>query len=254
MSRGPRRGWALAAALSLFACAGTAPDYAREQRWAEQNLPRLARAEAVRIELPQAAGGQRFVGLVTRASGQPRGTVLLVHGMGRHPDDGVVGALRAGLAELGYTTLSIQMPVLGPAATAENYVRLFPQAAARLGAALQYLNQRGHARVAVVSHGFGARMVNYWLSRQPTQPVTAWIPLAVSNGELQALKGLPFPVFDVYAEKDLEVVLSNSRERAAVLRHLPGSKQVMVYGTDHSFAGKEQALAVLIDQLLRAVQ
>ena len=249
------RALALAAAfLVLAGCAAMAPDYAREQRWADEIVPGLVVGEAVRIDLPKQAGGHRFVGLMTRASGKPKGAVLLVHGMGVHPDFGVTGALRARLADLGYTTLSIQMPVLNADAPAEGYLRLFPEAAARLTAAMQYLNERGYARAAVVSHSLGARMVNYWLSRQPTQPVTAWIALAVSDGELQALKGLPFPVFDVYAEKDLDVVLDNARERAAVLRQLPGSKQVMVYGTDHYFTRREKELAVLIDQLLRGVK
>lgn len=43
---------------------------------------------------------------------------MLVHSVGVHPDFGVVGILRASLADMGYTTLSIQLPVQGREATA----------------------------------------------------------------------------------------------------------------------------------------
>jgi alpha-beta hydrolase superfamily lysophospholipase len=236
--------------LLAGACALSGADYAREQRWADEVVPGLVVGEPVRLE----AGGHRFLGLLTAVKGRPKGAVLLVHGMGVHPDSGIVGALRGELADLGYITLAIQMPVLGTDAPEDRYLKLFPEAAERLTAAVGFLAGRGHKRVAVVSHNLGARMANYWLSRHPTQPVSAWIPLAVSNGELQALKGLPFPVFDVYAEKDHDEVRRNAQERAAVLRNLPGSKQVMVYGTDHHFTRREKELAVLIDQLLRSVK
>ena len=36
----------------------------------------------------------------------------LVHGLGIHPDWGLIGALRSDLPDAGYTTLSVQMPVL----------------------------------------------------------------------------------------------------------------------------------------------
>ena len=78
----------------------------------------------------------------------------------------------------------------------------------------------------------------------------AWLPLAVSDGPLGSLSGVRFPVFDIYAEKDFDVVMKGARARAAVLRTLKGSKQAMVFGTDHYFARKEKEVASLIDQLL----
>lgn len=239
----------VAALLLLSGCAVLNPDQAREQRWADEIVPRLVKGEAVRID----AGQRRFLGLLTRPPGAPKAAVILVHGRGTHPDFGVIGSLRADLAGFGYTTLSIQMPVLAPDATENEYVKVFPEAADRLSAAVRFLRERGESRLAVVSHGLGARMANYWLSRQPTQPIAVWIPVAVSSGELEALTGLPIPVYDIYAERDLDIVRANASERAAVLRTIRGSKQVMVYGTEHSFTGKEKELAILIDQLLAGV-
>jgi surfactin synthase thioesterase subunit len=64
------------------------------------------------------------------------------------------------------------------------------------------------------------------------------------------LKRLKFPVFDVYAEKDHDVVLQGAEKRAALLKRVRGSNQTMVFATDHFFAKKEKELVLLIRLLL----
>jgi len=179
-----------------------------------------------------------------------RPAVILVHGLGVHPDFGLIGALRTQLADRGYTTLSIQMPVLAADADAKGYTELFPEAGERIAAALDYLRVKGAGKIAIVSHSMGARMANDFLKRRPDAPLMAWVAVAISTGEFDSLAGLRFPVFDIYAQKDFEVVLKGAAGRAAVLRRIQGSKQAMVYGADHYFAKKEKEVAALIEQLL----
>jgi len=57
-------------------------------------------------------------------------------------------------------------------------------------------------------------------------------------------------VFDVYAEKDFDVVLQGAQKRAAVLKRTRGSSQAMVFATDHHFSKKEKELVSLIRLLL----
>jgi len=230
----------------LAACATVTPDYVREKRLAEQVTPSLVVGEATQL---LSVSGHRFLGILTPAS-MPRAGVLLVHGMGVHPDFGVIGELRAALADRGYTTLAIQMPVLGPDAKADDYPALFPEAGERIAAGLAQLRARGLQKVAIVSHSMGARMVNDFIAHRPDAPLLAWVPLAISNGQLGALSGVRFPVFDIYAEQDFEVVTKGARARAAVLRGIKGSKQAMIFGAEHHFARKEKEVASLVDQLL----
>lgn len=230
----------------LAACATVTPDYAREKRLAEQVAPSLVVGEATQL---LSVSGQRFLGIITPVAA-PRAGVLLVHGMGVHPDFGLTGELRAALADRGYTTLAIQMPVLAADARADDYPALFPEAGERIAAGLAHLRARGLQKVAIVSHSMGARMVNDFLAHQPDLPLMAWVPLAIANGQLGSLSGVRFPVFDIYAEKDFDVVMKGARARAAVLRGIKGSKQAMIFGTDHYFARKEKEVAALIDQLL----
>jgi hypothetical protein len=96
----------------------------------------------------------------------------------------------------------------------------------------------------------GSRMANHYISAHPQVPLSGWISLSISNGELGPFKRIKFPVFDVYAEKDLEPVIKGAPRRAATLKGMKGSSQTMVFGTDHYFAGKEKDLVTLIRLLL----
>ena len=57
-------------------------------------------------------------------------------GMGIHPDWGMVGTLRTELADRGFATLSIQMPILAADAQSEAYPPTFPEAAERIAEAV----------------------------------------------------------------------------------------------------------------------
>jgi len=131
------------------------------------------------------------------------------------------------------------------------YPALFPEAGQRIAAAIEYLRGRGATKVAIVSHSMGARMVNDFIARRPDTRLIAWVALAISSGGFEALAGVRFPILDIYAEKDSDVVLRGVPARARVLRGLKGSRQAMVYGADHYFARKSKEVAALIDQLLR---
>ncbi|MFM9967555.1 MAG: DUF3530 family protein [Burkholderiales bacterium] len=222
------------------------PDYAREQRWAEEIVPGLVVGDAVQIE---GASKRRFLGILAKSS-KNRGAIILMHGSGVHPDFAIVGQLRSLLNDAGFTTLSIQMPVLAADAAADDYPAVFAEASERIAAAIEYLRSKKQTRIAVVSHSMGARMVLDYLKRSPAAALRAWVPLAIADGDLSGLPRVAFPVFDVYAEKDFAVVLAKRNDRAVAIRAVPGSKQVMVFGADHFFAGKENEVAMLLADLL----
>jgi len=101
-----------AATLASFLAStrsAVAQDYEREQRWADQILPALMVGDAVWLEQ---ANGHKFLTLYTVAE-KPRGALIIAHGRGWSPDYELYGSLRTKLAEQGYTTLAIQLPVLG---------------------------------------------------------------------------------------------------------------------------------------------
>jgi len=240
---------ACAAALCapLLALAQQQPsDYAREKRWSDEIVPSLVVGEPVWLEAPRT---QKFLGIYTEAK-NAKAAVILAHGLGVHPDYGIIGALRARLPDMGYTTLSIQMPILAADAPAARYPVLFWEADARFAAALTYLRRKKYAKVLLLSHSMGSRMANHYVAAHRQVSLAGWISLSISSGDFAPMKKLKFPVYDVYAEKDLDVVLAGAEKRAAAIKRVRGSSQTMVFGTDHFFAKKEKELAALIRLLL----
>lgn len=253
MPRALRNGiWLLAAlclALPALARQQTS-DYAREKRWADQILPGIVVGEPVWLEAPRT---EKFLGLYTEAN-DAKTAIILAHGLGVHPDYGLIGELRTRLADAGYTTLSIQMPILAADAPAARYPVLFREADARFAAAMSYLRRKGYRRLVIVSHSMGARMANHYIAQHPQVPLAAWVSLSISSGEFAPLKRPKFPIYDVYGEKDLDAVVQGAAKRAAALKRLRGSSQTMVFGADHFYAGKEKELVMLIRLLLEGEQ
>ena len=223
----------IALLLSGLACAQA--DYAREKRWADEITPGIVVGDPVYLE----ASGRKFLALYTPRP-QAASGVIVVHGMGMHPDWGLINPLRSGLADQGYATLSVQMPVLGAEADGAQYPPLFPEAAARLKAADAFLRSRGSRKVAIVSHSLGARMTNAFLNAG-SEAIDAWVAIGLS-GEFSRPETLRTPILDLFGETDFPAVLENADERAAVLRAVRGSAQVRIAGADHFFNGRETEL------------
>ena len=133
----------------MAALPAAAQDYAREKRWADEVVPGLVVGDAVWLET---SAGRKFLAIHAPAS-KPRGAVILVHGIGIHPDYGMIGVLRSKLTDLGWTTLSIQMPVQAADARFKDYTPpLFEEASDRIGKAAAWLAAKGDPRIALVSH------------------------------------------------------------------------------------------------------
>jgi pimeloyl-ACP methyl ester carboxylesterase len=224
-------------------------DYAREQRWADEIAPAILVGDALRLE----AGGRKFMAIYATAP-KARAGVVLVHGLGMHPDWGITNVLRSQLADHGYTTLSVQMPVLAAGSNAEQYPPLFPEASQRLAAAVQFLRAKGHGKVAIVAHSLGARMANHYIDNSGDATIDAWVAIGILGSYVGAER-LRKPVLDLYGERDFPAVLKAAPERAQAIRNARGSAQIEVPAADHFFAGQEDALVrnvrLFLDQRLK---
>ena len=233
-------GW-LIAGLLIFAASAQAQDYERESRWAEQTLAALVVGDPVQIEQKN---GHRFLALYTRAA-RERGAVVIAHGRGWSPDYDLYGDLRTQLAEAGYSTLSIQMPVLPGTAKIGDYLPIFPDADERLALAIGWLHARSAAKVAIVSHSLGATMANHYLIRTPEPGVDAWVFLSIING-LEDMFRIKIPVLDVFGSEDWDVTRYGADERKAQILRIAGSQQVIMAGGQHFYEGRREALTALI--------
>ncbi len=235
-------------ALAALGAAAPAQDYERERRWAAEVQGNLVVGNAVRIGAPAGA----FLALdAAGAPGKP--AVLLVHGTGVHPDHGVMGVLRVALADMGYRTLSIQMPVLAAGAPANDYhPALFPEAAARIQAAADWLAARGERRIVLLSHSLGSWMSEAYLEGAQAPPFAAWVSLGRA-GPFAWTKPPRLPVLDVYGEADLPAVREAAAARRRALEASPRSRQQVIAGADHFYNGREDALAAAVRSFVESL-
>lgn len=230
----------------LLAClTASAQDYYREKRWSDQIVPGLVVGEAVWIEQ---ANGHKFLSLWTEAE-KARGAIILGHGRGWSPDFELYGVLRVKLAEQGYSTLSIQLPVLGGGAKIGDYIPTYGEAAERYHLAAAWLKARGYANVSIVSHSLGATMANQYLINVKETSVRAWAFIGIING-LEEMFRIKIPVLDVYGGKDWEITQVGAAERRKQIMKIDRSRQVVVPDALHFFEGKEDDLVrVVVDFL-----
>jgi pimeloyl-ACP methyl ester carboxylesterase len=247
----------LAATLALASLAAFAQDYEREARWANETLATLMVGTAVQLEQKN---GHRFLGLHTAppvprgAVGGPtsRGAIVIAHGRGWAPDFELYGALRTQLAEAGWSTLSIQMPVLPGTAKIGDYLPLFPDSNERFALAIAWLRAQGHRRVAIVSHSLGATMANQYLITVAKPDVDAWVFISIVNG-LEDMFRIKVPVLDVFGTLDWQVTRYGAEERRAQILKIAGSEQVIVQGAEHFFDRKQEELTGIISAFLGQV-
>ncbi|WP_197722175.1 DUF3530 family protein [Sulfuriflexus mobilis] len=218
-------------------------DYAREKRWADEITPAIVVGEVVYLTQKNQ---HKFLAIQTEAD-EAKAGVVVVHGMGIHPDWGMINTLRERLADEGYTTLSIQMPVLAADASYKEYPQVFPEAAERLELAVAYLRQRGYKRIAIASHSNGTRMSRVYMANNPAD-VSAWASISMTQGD--TYDGVTVPVLDIYGENDLPHVLSAVKKRKDSLKGNPASRQRLIPATDHFFAGKEEEMVKAVVKFL----
>ncbi len=231
-------------ALLLVAACAQAADYARELKWANEVIPGVVVGDPVFLEQ---ANAHKFLTLFT-ATANAKAAVIVVHGLGVHPDWGLIGVLRSQLAEHGYTTLSVQMPVLASEAVAEDYTATFPEADERLQHAVAFLQAKGYRKIAIVSHSMGSLMTHAYLGKHPDAPIAAWV--AIGMGAAVGYADVNMPVLDLYGQNDLAQVLNNAKQRGASLQGKAKSEQMVVPDTDHFFNDRDAVLVQSVQRYL----
>ncbi len=259
MNRLNRPNWPRTLSLCCLMLLGSpnnslASDYAREKRFADEISPTLVVGDAVQIAH---AGFPSFLGLFAQGS-KTKPAIVLAHGVGMHPDEGLTGELRKRLNDLGYTTLAIQMPVAAKEAQIDAYFpKLFPEASARLGAAAKWLQGRGHGKIALVSHTMGSWMANVHFDERAGDPANlygAWVCISLTGGYSLATHGYTFPILDLYGDNDIGVTVSSAWRRGAMMRlAASGSKQTKIIGADAQWRAREGAAATAIDDFIGRV-
>lgn len=242
-------GWLALLVAGVMSPPAMASDLEREQRWAEQVVDAILTGEVDMLD----ADGQEFLSIYTESDSEPPlGGVILIHGIGVHPDwPDVINPLRERLPEHGWATLALQMPILAADAGLTDYYPIFDEVPPRIDAGIRFLQEQGVDNIVVVAHSLGAQMAAYWLSRTDESPVLGLVAIGLSgtrqsdNGDVPAwISGITVPMLDLYGEDDLPTVKETVNERAAAARAGGNTAytQIEIAGAGHMFQGHNDVL------------
>ncbi|MGB5706426.1 MAG: DUF3530 family protein [Arenicellales bacterium] len=237
----------------VSAQAQTFSDTDKETRWAEQVSETLFDGEVVWL----LAGQHEFLAIEMRPdSGAVKNAVIVVHGIGVHPNwEQVIRPVRVQMAEAGWVTFSIQMPILPNEATALEYQPLFDEVPARFSAAIRFLKENGAENIVIVSHSLGAAMSAWYLAQADSGDISALVVIGMNAqtssmpvDTARAIRKVQIPILDIYGGEDLEAVISTSARRAsaAYTGGNPDYRQIRIDEANHFFDGQENQLVELI--------
>lgn len=203
---------------------------------------------------------------------QPRGSlllngvdnnvgVILCHGRDSFPDTPVIKSLRTEInKQLGYSTLSLDMPSLGRSIDDINdFSKKVYKSEKVIEQGIKFLQQDiGVKKIYLIGHSMGARMGAHFIvsraEKNITTNVDGFIALGIrNNGEppLNAalyLGSLNIPILDLYGGDD-EFDVKNATTRADNAEFADDYILKMVKNADHKFSGEAQT-NVLIQEVV----
>jgi predicted alpha/beta-hydrolase family hydrolase len=242
-------------------------EQSREQQIAEKLAGTVDTDEIIKLK----ASSGRFIGLYKSASSgevsklrDTNGVVILVHGMGAHPDwPDVISPLRIQLTDLGWSTFSIQMPILSPEESVAEYGKTLAVASSRIRAAIEYLHAWEMEPIILLGYSFGAAQTVSYLANNKHENVAAFVSVSMLaqkfiKPRLDVFKfigEINIPMLDIYGEEDLEDVRRgiDDRRLAASKNSNTAFQQLELRQAGHNYLGAEKALAEQIHVWLQQI-
>ncbi len=243
--------------LSLLTMSLLASDLDKEKRWAEQVEDSLLDGEVVYLKEVKKVDDKKvenkFFSLYTKAEKPKKLAVLLMHGIGAHPDwPQLINPLRTLLSESGWSVLSIQLPILANDAKPEDYEPLVAEASTRVHAGIEYLYSQGFKKVVIVAHSMGTVMASHYLA-ESGEKIAGYVAIGMPENNTQHLSKIDLPLLDLYGTDDLPTVLGSSKARAKASAANKLYQQKSAKDADHFFEGKDDALLEIVLSWLEGI-
>ncbi len=227
------------------------PDFAREARLADEIVDVILDGDPEWLS----ANDRKFLGIYTEAD-DSTAVIVILHGRGFHPDwADTINPLRVDLVEHGYSTLSLQMPVLEKDAKYFDYVPIFHHAHARIEAGIKFLRDQGHEKVVLLAHSCGAHMALDWIWAKGDASIDAFVGLGMGATDYRQPMHQPFPldrmhvpILDLYGADEYPAVLRMAPGRKIMIEKAgnPESRQQMLPGVNHYFTDQGDPLVAAV--------
>ena len=237
--------------LSFSSFSLQASDIEREKRLSSEIVDTIMDGDAEFLK----AGDHEFLGLYTEAE-DAKGSVIIMHGRGFHPDwSDVANPLRVGLAEQGWNTLSIQMPVLEKEAKYYDYLEILPEAFPRIESGIDFLKEKNSKKIVLIAHSCSAHMAMGWVDAGHMRDIDGYIGIGMGAVDYKQPMLKPFPlekikvpVLDVFGQDEYPAVIKGAPERLAAIKEAGNvkSNQLVVPNANHYFTDRGDALLNVI--------
>lgn len=246
------------ALLLMLASCSTSPesdktacpiDRERETRIESEATSTLFDGEPVRIELESGDGkfAKDFLAIWTEGD-DDKPVVVLAHGPQRHVASNIISSTAIELNQLGYSTLSLQLPVLNKdCQSADDYPSTFPEAFGRINAAAKWLKANDRNDLALFGHWIG----NSYFANTKSAPYQSWIVNGLT-GRFGSVGENEPRVLDVFGENGNSFTLRSAWLRRIWLWFRDDGTQVVIPGADQNFTNQTADLASAIDSFLKA--
>lgn len=200
------------------------------------------------------AKDEKFLALLIKQSNdKAQGAVIILHGMSAHADwPQTISPLRTALPEHGWTTLSIQLPVIAPENQLEDYGKTLEQVAERIKAGIRLLHELKFRNIVAIGHSFGAASVLSYLEREKEQKIISLVAIGLQDYAfvkppidlLGLIEKSKIPVLDVYGSRDFKMVIDQAPDRRLAAKKGGNRKyvQMEIEGANHYFNKLEDVL------------
>lgn len=199
--------------------------------------------------LPGISRAELPAGAVYLDGNSNKTALILAHGRGKHPTWKVVDPLRRGVhAQLGYHTLSLQMPNADK--HWKKYADDFPRAYQLFEDSIRFLQEeRGITKIYLMGHSMGSRMASSFIAQHHARSVAGLIiagcrnsggvPLACDENMHQ----VRIPVLDIWGggdKKDTDAAATRQIYLSGIYQ------QVAIPDANHKFDGYENEFVAAV--------
>jgi len=205
---------------ALMSNVSYASDWLKEHHWS-QAIQAQAKPEEITW---LTTNNQKVLALYTEKTTQTYSQgIILLHDIDNHPDwPQVLHPLRTQLPQHGWSTLSLQMPIVTNQ-NQSNFDSLLLQAEPRITAAINFLKNKQIKQIILLGHGIGATLAAAYIEKHITQrpEIIALIGIGFyTNSQTSSwlnitktLPNIPISILDIFGQNDLPWVLTSANER-----------------------------------------
>ena len=231
------------------------PDFEREERIINEIEDSVMDGD---VEYLSLAEDEEVFSIYTESElDETKGGVIVIHSRGHHANwSSVIKPVRVELTERGWSTLSVQMPVLDKNAKYYDYVPIFPYAHQRISAAIDFFKEQDINNIVIVAHGCGAHMSMSYIDKYGNSDISAYVGIGMGATDYKQkiirqfpLAKMDMPILDIFGEKDYPGVVRLAKQRKPLLnRGNNRNLQLLVENADHYYQERD-TVKLLVEKI-----